>query len=42
MKDIRTGEQVAADPTSWSPDPIDLHPTIVVADATSEKKEKSS
>ena len=42
VKDIRTGEQVAADPTSWSPDPIDLHPTIVVADATSEKKEKSS
>jgi len=42
VKDIRSGEQVDADPTSWSPDPIDLHPTIVVNDATPDKKEKSS
>jgi histidyl-tRNA synthetase len=42
VKDIRSGEQVSADPTSWVPDPVDLHPTIVVTDATSDKKEKSS
>ncbi|MGH3681807.1 MAG: His/Gly/Thr/Pro-type tRNA ligase C-terminal domain-containing protein, partial [Natronosporangium sp.] len=28
VKDIRTGEQVPADPASWSPPPADLHPAL--------------
>jgi histidyl-tRNA synthetase len=29
VKDIRSGDQVVADPDTWSPPPNDLHPTIV-------------
>jgi histidyl-tRNA synthetase len=29
VKDIRSGEQVSADPSSWMPEPIDLHPVIL-------------
>jgi histidyl-tRNA synthetase len=28
VKDIRSGEQVPADPASWTPPPADLHPTV--------------
>ena len=28
VKDIRSGEQVAADPASWTPPAADLHPTV--------------
>ncbi|HZM76770.1 MAG TPA: histidine--tRNA ligase [Candidatus Limnocylindrales bacterium] len=28
VKDIRSGDQVQADPTEWAPPPEDLHPTI--------------
>ncbi|WP_026555001.1 histidine--tRNA ligase [Arthrobacter sp. 35W] len=31
VKDIRSGEQVAADPAVWMPPSADLHPTITVA-----------
>jgi histidyl-tRNA synthetase len=31
VKDIRSGEQVAADPVSWSPPADDLHPRVVEA-----------
>ncbi|MHA7176416.1 histidine--tRNA ligase [Arthrobacter sp. Sr24] len=31
VKDIRSGEQVAADPASWMPPAVDLTPQIVVA-----------
>ncbi|WP_427018041.1 histidine--tRNA ligase [Pseudarthrobacter sp. P1] len=31
VKDIRSGEQVAADPAAWMPPSADLHPTITVA-----------
>ncbi len=39
VKDIRSGEQVAADPSSWTPPSIDLHPTI---EATPLEKENTS
>jgi histidyl-tRNA synthetase len=29
VKDIRTGEQVAADPSCWMPSPADLKPRVV-------------
>ena len=29
VKDIRTGEQVAADPSCWMPSPADLKPSVV-------------
>jgi histidyl-tRNA synthetase len=29
VKDIRTGEQVEADPGSWTPPEADLRPTII-------------
>lgn len=28
LKDIRSGDQVPADPTTWTPPPDDLHPTL--------------
>jgi histidyl-tRNA synthetase len=31
VKDIRSGEQVAADPASWRPPAQDLHPTVVTS-----------
>ena len=37
-----TAEQVAADPTSWTPDPADLHPSIVTSQVDVDKKEKTS
>jgi histidyl-tRNA synthetase len=30
VKDIRSGDQVAADPTSWNPPPADLTPTVAL------------
>ncbi|MDO4919467.1 histidine--tRNA ligase [Kocuria sp.] len=36
VKDIRSGEQVPADPASWQPPAEDLHPTVVRADAPGE------
>lgn len=33
VKDIRSGEQVDADATSWTPDPQDLQPTLVSPDS---------
>ncbi|CAB5018623.1 unannotated protein [freshwater metagenome] len=30
VKDIRSGVQVDADPSSWSPDDLDLHPRILI------------
>jgi histidyl-tRNA synthetase len=30
VKDIRSGEQVAADPATWTPPAADLHPSVVV------------
>lgn len=33
VKDIRSGDQVVADPASWNPPAEDLHPTIVMAPA---------
>jgi histidyl-tRNA synthetase len=32
VKDIRSGEQVAASADTWEPDPEDLHPQVVSAD----------
>jgi histidyl-tRNA synthetase len=29
VKDIRSGEQVAADPASWAPPEIDLRPQVL-------------
>ncbi|MPZ25557.1 MAG: histidine--tRNA ligase [Micromonosporaceae bacterium] len=31
VKDIRTGEQLPADPASWAPPPADLHPVLASA-----------
>ena len=30
VKDIRSGDQVAADPQAWNPPPGDLHPTVTM------------
>ncbi len=39
VKDIRSGDQVAADPRSWQPPAEDLHPTIKVStSSTTEEK----
>jgi histidyl-tRNA synthetase len=35
VKDIRSGDQVAADPGAWTPDPNDLRPQVI----TKEKEE---
>ena len=32
LKDIRSGEQVAADPGSWTPPAADLHPQVTRTD----------
>lgn len=29
VKDIRSGDQVAADPATWTPPPADLHPQVI-------------
>ena len=34
VKDIRSGEQVAADPASWQPPAEDLHATVLRAATT--------
>lgn len=36
VKDIRSGEQVAADPASWTPPIADLRPQVVATSSTSE------
>ena len=33
VKDIRSGEQVPADPATWMPPAEDLHPTVIVKEA---------
>jgi histidyl-tRNA synthetase len=38
VKDIRTGEQVEADPGSWTPPEDDLRPTIVSTVETKENQ----
>jgi histidyl-tRNA synthetase len=38
VKDIRSGDQVAADPDTWSPPAEDLHPTIVTTATTKEQQ----
>jgi histidyl-tRNA synthetase len=35
VKDIRSGEQVAADPAAWAPPPSDLRPQVVVEEELS-------
>jgi len=39
VKDIRSGEQVAADPSTWTPPSRDLRPTVV-ATATTEEQDQ--
>ncbi len=34
IKDIRTGEQAAADPDAWTPDPTDLRPQVTQKETT--------
>ena len=34
VKDIRSGEQVPADPATWHPPEADLHPRVERTDAT--------
>jgi histidyl-tRNA synthetase len=34
VKDIRSGEQVAADPATWTPPPEDLTPSFVTKEPT--------
>ena len=40
VKDIRTGEQVSADPATWLPPAEDLHPRVVPTDSTSDSTEE--
>jgi len=35
VKDIRSGDQTAADPATWNPPPDDLHPRVTRADGAS-------
>ncbi|MEI2809865.1 MAG: histidine--tRNA ligase [Nocardioides sp.] len=42
VKDIRSGDQSAADPASWSPPEADLHPTIVINPSSSNLQEQQS
>ena len=36
VRDIRSGEQVAADPATWEPPAADLQPELVAAEGTPE------
>ncbi|MCW2834514.1 MAG: histidine--tRNA ligase, partial [Nocardioides sp.] len=38
VKDIRSGEQVEADPATWTPPAADLRPTIVTSPTTEENQ----
>jgi histidyl-tRNA synthetase len=40
VKDIRSGEQVAADPAVWTPPPEDLRPQVVSTGSTPETQEQ--
>ncbi len=40
VKDIRTGEQVSADPATWLPPAEDMHPRVVPTDSTSDSTEE--
>jgi histidyl-tRNA synthetase len=40
VKDIRSGEQAAADPTTWTPPTDDLRPTVVSTGSTTDSKEQ--
>ena len=42
VKDLRSGDQVAADPASWAPAAEDLHPSLVVPDAQSSGTDEPS
>jgi histidyl-tRNA synthetase len=37
VKDIRSGDQVDADPTAWTPPDADLRPTIVTSSTDTEE-----
>jgi histidyl-tRNA synthetase len=39
VKDIRSGDQVAADPASWAPPEVDLRPQVVSTSSTNEAQE---
>ncbi|RNL79206.1 histidine--tRNA ligase [Nocardioides marmorisolisilvae] len=39
IKDIRSGEQVAVDPATWTPPPADLKPRITVSTSTTNQME---
>jgi histidyl-tRNA synthetase len=41
VKDIRSGEQVSADPSSWSPPTADLHPSIEATPVVNQDPEAS-
>ena len=41
VKDIRCGEQVAADPASWTPPAADLHPQVARTDPTTPRSNSS-
>jgi histidyl-tRNA synthetase len=40
VKDIRSGEQVDADPAAWTPPTEDLRPTVVATDSNTEEKKQ--
>ena len=39
VKDIRSGDQVAADPASWAPPEVDLRPQVISTSSTNEAQE---
>ncbi|WP_296601756.1 histidine--tRNA ligase [Nocardioides sp.] len=39
VKDIRSGDQVAADPAAWAPPEVDLRPQVVSTSSTNEAQE---
>jgi len=42
VKDIRTGEQVAADPATWAPPAEDLRPRVTVSTGTTQRSSSTS
>ena len=42
VKDIRTGEQVAADPATWAPPAEDLRPRVTVTTGTTQSSSSTS
>jgi len=41
VKDIRSGEQVVADPATWTPPEVDLRPRVVSTGSTTERHESN-